>query len=195
MCVPCVLQVSRAFTFKQNCQRSDQTLRTYLGSRSDKTEFRDINKHTELRNVEDGNTIVKVEKSVTNRLEEPEQFSVIDETTTDHLDSQLDLDSLPAEIEPNSFEEDIELSNLTSSLADNDNDIQQQLSANLLHSSNELTTNVAKESKTGTHSKCGDYFDDIKLDDVENVISLADNELPGRAIERTFGESLAHSNN
>lgn len=30
MCVPCVLQVSRAFTFKQVCQRSDQTLRSYL---------------------------------------------------------------------------------------------------------------------------------------------------------------------
>lgn len=30
MCVPCVLQVSRAFTFKQVCQRSDQTLRKYL---------------------------------------------------------------------------------------------------------------------------------------------------------------------
>lgn len=29
MCVPCVLQVSRAFTFKQLCQRSDQTLRTF----------------------------------------------------------------------------------------------------------------------------------------------------------------------
>lgn len=28
MCVPCVLQVSRAFTFKQQCQRSDTTLRT-----------------------------------------------------------------------------------------------------------------------------------------------------------------------
>lgn len=30
MCVPCVLQVSRAFTFKQVCQRSDQTLRQYF---------------------------------------------------------------------------------------------------------------------------------------------------------------------
>lgn len=30
MCVPCVLQVSRAFTFKQVCQRSDQTLRLYF---------------------------------------------------------------------------------------------------------------------------------------------------------------------
>lgn len=30
MCVPCVLQVSRAFTFKQQCQRSDSTLRTFF---------------------------------------------------------------------------------------------------------------------------------------------------------------------
>lgn len=29
MCVQCVLQVSRAFTFKQQCQRSDATLRLY----------------------------------------------------------------------------------------------------------------------------------------------------------------------
>lgn len=30
MCVQCVLQVSRAFTFKQQCERSDTTLRTYF---------------------------------------------------------------------------------------------------------------------------------------------------------------------
>lgn len=30
MCVQCVLQVSRAFTFKQQCERNDQTLRIYL---------------------------------------------------------------------------------------------------------------------------------------------------------------------
>ena len=30
MCVQCVLQVSRAFTFKQLCQRSDATLRLYF---------------------------------------------------------------------------------------------------------------------------------------------------------------------
>lgn len=32
MCVQCVLQVSRAFTFKQQCERSDTTLRTYYQS-------------------------------------------------------------------------------------------------------------------------------------------------------------------
>lgn len=30
MCVQCVLQVSRAFTFKQQCERSDTTLRSYF---------------------------------------------------------------------------------------------------------------------------------------------------------------------
>lgn len=30
LCVPCVLQVSRAFTFKQQCRRSDQLLRRAL---------------------------------------------------------------------------------------------------------------------------------------------------------------------
>jgi len=30
MCVQCVLQVSRAFTFKQLCERSDASLRMYL---------------------------------------------------------------------------------------------------------------------------------------------------------------------
>lgn len=29
LCVSCVLQVSRAFTFKQQCRRSDETLRTF----------------------------------------------------------------------------------------------------------------------------------------------------------------------
>lgn len=32
MCVQCVLQVSRAFTFKQQCERSDTTLRSYFQS-------------------------------------------------------------------------------------------------------------------------------------------------------------------
>lgn len=35
MCVQCVLQVSRAFTFKQQCERSDTTLRSYFQSIQD----------------------------------------------------------------------------------------------------------------------------------------------------------------
>lgn len=177
MCVPCVLQVSRAFTFKQQCQRSDQTLRSYLGQigkiESENNNFRDDYKNTGTdNNIAD----VKVEKIVINHLKDCEQFDAIDDTATDHLDSQLDLDSLPAEIETDSFEEDIELSNLPSSV-DGD-EIQQHLDESVLSGDNELTTVDVKD---------GDYFDEIKLG-VGNVDSLTDNELPDQSIDETFGE-------
>lgn len=187
MCVPCVLQVSRAFTFKQQCQRSDQTLRAFVDdqigkNKSDTNEFPETYKHADTSNIiGDAIDDVKIDKSVANHLEEHEQFSEIDDTATDHLDSQLDLDSLPAEIE-----DDIELSNLTSSLGDDD-DIQRHLNANVLNSDNELTATVTKVSKTVPPSKCDDYFNGIKLD-VRNVISLTDNELPEQSIDGTFGE-------
>lgn len=179
MCVPCVLQVSRAFTFKQQCQRSDQTLRSYLG------EIDKIDEDSIVDVIDDHKNLIKVEKTVTNHLRENQQFSAIDDTSTDHLESQLDLDSLPTEIESNSFEEDIELTNLPSSVAVDD--IHQHLDAHVLNSDNELITAVEKGDKSVASSKYGDYFDEIKLD-VANVVSLSDNELPDQSIVGTFGE-------
>lgn len=180
MCVPCVLQVSRAFTFKQQCQRSDQTLRSYLGQigkiESENNNFRKSYKKTGTDGIAD----VKLEKIVANHLKECEQFDTIDDTATNHLDSQLDL-----EIESNSFEEDIELSNLPSSVGDDE--IQQHLDESVLCGDNELTTVVVKDSESTLPSKYGDYFDEIKLG-VGNVDSLTDNELPEQSIDGTFGE-------
>lgn len=183
MCVPCVLQVSRAFTFKQQCQRSDQTLRSYLGQIG-KNDSENNNFRENFTNTGTDRSIagVKVEKTVTNHLKECEQFDAIDDTATDDLDDQLDLDSLPAEIESSSFEEDIELSNLPSSVADDD-EIQQHLDESVLTGNNELTTVVVKDGKSATPSKYGDYFsDEIKLG-VENV-----DDIPDQSIDGTFGE-------
>lgn len=180
MCVPCVLQVSRAFTFKQQCQRSDQTLRSFLGQVSVKTDSENNNFRDNFKSAgtDSGIANVKVEKSVTNHLSECEQFDDIDDTATDHLDDdQLDLDSLPAEIETNSFEEDIELSNLPSSVADDE--IQQHIDEGVLSCDNELTTVVVKVSKSASSSKYGDYFDEIKLNDTD---------MPDQSIDGTFGE-------
>lgn len=97
MCVPCVLQVSRAFTFKQQCRRSDQTLRGANTAKQTKIE----------------NTVAQV-AAEDNVKEHPSQSPII-ESETDDLDSQLVLDVLPAEIETTSpFEEEIELSSLPS---------------------------------------------------------------------------------
>lgn len=181
MCVPCVLQVSRAFTFKQQCQRSDQTLRSYVGqiteTDTENNNFRDNLKNTRTNS---GIADVKGGKTVTNHLKECEQFDSIDDTATDHIDSQLDLDSLPTEIESNSFEEDIELSNLPSSVADDE--IQQHLEAGVLNDDNELTTVVVEGEKSTSPSKYGDYFDRIKLD-AGNV-----HEIQDQSIDGTFGE-------
>lgn len=170
MCVPCVLQVSRAFTFKQQCQRSDQTLRSYLGQipeiETENNNFQENFKDTETNSAI---TFEKAEKSVTNNSEECEQFDGIDETAADHIDSQIDLDSLPAEIESNSFEEDIELSNLPGSVAGDE--IQQHLGGD-----NELITDAAVKGENG------DYFDQIKLD-VGHVDDIQD-----QSIDATFGK-------
>lgn len=180
MCVPCVLMVSRAFTFKQQCQRSDQTLRSYLG------EIDKIESDSTAEAIDNPENATKVEKTSANNLKENEQFSEIDDTSIDHLDNHLDLDSLPGEIESNSFEEEIELSNLPSSVADED--IQQHLDANVLSSDNELTTTIVTDGdKTMQPSKYGNYFDEIKLD-VRNVVPLTDNELPEQSVVETFGK-------
>lgn len=42
MCVPCVLQVSRAFNFKKQCQRSDQHLREVVKSLADSAKSHEI---------------------------------------------------------------------------------------------------------------------------------------------------------
>lgn len=188
MCVPCVLQVSRAFTFKQQCQRSDQTLRSYLGQIEPENDFGDEYKHIDSNsvvNITDGHrNVIKVENSEVNQLKEHNnQFDEIDDTSTDHhLHNQLDLDSLPTEIESNSFDDAIELSNLPDSVADDD--IQQHLDA--CNGGNELTTTIVKNGKS-TSSQYGDYFDEIKLV-VGNVGPLSDNELPDQSIVETFGE-------
>lgn len=177
MCVPCVLQVSRAFTFKQQCQRSDQTLRSYLGQITEiHTENNNFQENFKNTGTDSAITVVKAKTSVTNNSKECEQFDGIDETAADHLDSQIDLDSLPAEIESNSFEEDIELSNLPGSVAGDE--IQQHLGGG-----SELTTVVVvKGEKSTTPPKYGDYFDQIKLD-VGNV-----DEIQDQSIDGTFGE-------
>lgn len=57
MCVQCVLQVSRAFTFKQQCERSDTTLRSYLqdsmtATVTDNDDSNNINLEGETQSVE-----------------------------------------------------------------------------------------------------------------------------------------------
>lgn len=70
MCVPCVLQVSRAFTFKQVCQRSDQTLRTYLEG-LEKT-------LTEQRNA--GNGDASIDEQQTQNMDHDHRIALNEET-------------------------------------------------------------------------------------------------------------------
>lgn len=108
MCVPCVLQVSRAFTFKQQCRRSDQTLRSFLGEVADNNNVENVEANTvEQSKIED--VIVEV-ASEDKARESPFQSS------DEHLESELVLDVLP-----NSFEEETQFSPVAE-------DIQQQLS-------------------------------------------------------------------
>lgn len=182
MCVPCVLQVSRAFTFKQQCRRSDETLRTFLESISS-----NIPKETDNNNAEEIYTNIETD------IDRPPNENIITEEaistnetaftatnqiqpTNDNLDSDLVLDSLPPEMESDAFEEEIELSSLPSesqfSVAEDD--LHKHLVENVL--SDEL-------DETKLHK---DYFAQIKLD-ASNVVSLTDTELPDQSIDGTFG--------
>lgn len=89
MCVPCVLQVSRAFTFKQQCQRSDTTLRTFFQEMEkssndvanlaiDLNAVRAIETPKELLDVVEGNVIGVTDS--TNQMEiemVPEQIDTV----------------------------------------------------------------------------------------------------------------------
>lgn len=156
MCVPCVLQVSRAFTFKQQCRRSDQTLRSSLGESGkllvsdDSTDLgANTAKQTKIENA------VEQVAAEDNVREHPLQSPII-ESEIDDLGSQLDV--LPVDIETtSSFEVEIELSSLPS-------ETQFSPVAN-------VTSNDAHEmTKENLPPKFGDYFDEIKL--VEQVVSL-----------------------
>lgn len=183
MCVPCVLQVSRAFTFKQQCQRSDQSLRSFLGQVGKSNESDNNNSGGTFKSIEpddieqsiseNKNDVIAVADQIKEHL-----FTQTDDTDTEHLDSELILDALPSELESSSFEEEIELSSLPSPVASED--MPQHLDVDVLNA--ELDEESTKVKK----SKFGDYFDELKLD-VAHVVSLADDELPDQSIEGTFG--------
>lgn len=186
MCVPCVLQVSRAFTFKQQCQRSDQTLKSYLGQNSklDETDNNNMQGTFKCDSSKDVEQIMNErvidENDLTDQSSKEHHFASCNDNGIDHLNSELVLDSLPSEIGSNSFEEEIELSNLPSPVASED--IEQHLDADVLN--DELDDDEVKVNKDS--SKFGDYFDDLKLH-VGHVVSLTGTELPDQSIDGTFG--------
>ena len=173
MCVPCVLQVSRAFTFKQQCQRSDQSLKSLLGKLppiSDNSEIKDdsTNLIDNQSKIEDANMqVVALEEEIGEQ-----SFQIqSDESGRDNLDTELVLDVLPSEIETSPFEEEIELSSLPSETEFSPvatENIQQHLAADDI-----LLNNAQETKKENIAQKFGDYFDEIKLD-VAQVVSLSD---------------------
>lgn len=186
MCVPCVLQVSRAFTFKQQCQRSDQSLKSLLAKLppiSDNSETRDDSMNLRIScdkqpKVGDANMeVVALEEEIKESSFQIES----DESGRDNLDTELVLDVLPSEIETSPFEEEIELSSLPSepefSPVATEN-IQQHMASDDI-----LLNNVQDTKKGNTVQKFGGYFEDIKLD-VAQVVSLSD---------ETFGKFTLHT--
>lgn len=176
MCVPCVLQVSRAFTFKQQCQRSDQSLKSLLGKlppisdnnkiKDESTDFR-VNSDPKLKIEGANRQVVALEEEI-----KEHSFRIhTDESGRDNLDTELVLNDLPSEIETSPFEEEIELSSLPSETEFSPvatENIQQHLATD------EILLNNAQDLKKETIvQKFGDYFDEIKLD-VAQVVPLSD---------------------
>ncbi|XP_055302231.1 zinc finger protein 583-like [Sitodiplosis mosellana] len=176
MCVPCVLQVSRAFTFKQQCRRSDQSLKSFLGKlppASDNNHIEDGSTSLRANNVMQPkveNVVVQVAALEDGMKEHTFQLQS-NETETDNLDAELVLDVLTSEIETSSFEEEIELSSLPSETQFSpvaSENIQQQLAVDGV-----LLNDVQGTKKENLPQKSfGVYFDEIKLDVAQ--VSLTD---------------------
>lgn len=194
MCIPCVLQVSRAFTFKQQCRRSNQTLRSFnekitgTDNNNIKVEFKST--ETESADVPLNESIIE-EQTLINNTEEHQYHSNDDTVTDNDLDSELVLASLPPDIEPDSFEEEIELSSLPSEAEFTevaDEEIQSHLTADVLNSDDEEVDEIVNVNKDkNLQSKFGDYFDEIKLE--AHSVPLDESELPDESIEESFGKT------
>lgn len=106
MCVPCVLQVSRSFTFKQQCQRSDATLRTFYRN------FEDNIIASTNEDLENGS--VEVEYQDPNNGEKclllVQQFTRMDNQNNQSLtikDENVLIGSVMSEVDVNSVVENI----------------------------------------------------------------------------------------
>lgn len=170
MCVPCVLQVSRAFTFKQQCQRSDQSLRALLSDARDLS-VSDNNNYKNLTITNDGEHPTNEVMEMATEHETNEQ-QLTDDNDDDNLGSELALEA--------SLEEEIELSSLPS-----ETQFSPVAAEEIEHLADEVL-NDAQIVKGGKNlaTKFGDYFDEIKLD-VAQVVSLAD-----QALEEQFGKTI-----
>lgn len=174
MCVPCVLQVSRAFTFKQQCRRSDQTLRSFL------VELEKLNASDDIRNeVDDSEAINKQEHL---NSETPPS----NESISDNLNTEIVLETLSTHVNSNQFSEQIIDSNLPIPHiieAANDNE-QIQLNADEHLIQHEIQHT---DDKDVSDAKLNEYLDDIKLD-VAEVVSLEGTEIEADSIESTFDD-------
>lgn len=182
MCVPCVLQVSRAFTFKQQCRRSNETLKSFIGEVDKTNEPESTSICDSFENVEPNNAEAPLSGNVVGDIVTDEiksnvhQFTVSNQTESETLHSVL-----PSKIECSSYGEEMELSSLpgNSQFSTVSEAIQEHLTGDALN--DEEDGKICKDKDV--RSKFDDYFDEI------NVVSLAEDELPDQSIEEeTFGK-------
>lgn len=177
MCVPCVLQVSRAFTFKQQCRRSDQNLRSFLVE-IEKLSASDNDNRNEI-DVSDA----------TNEQEclNSEALSSKESINDNNLKSEIVLKTLPTHIDSNRFSGHNIDSNLSiqSHLIETENNNEHIQ----LHTDEHLIQHeiVHSDDKEVSDSKLSEYLDDIKLD-VAEVVSLEETEIEADSIEATFDD-------
>lgn len=193
MCVPCVLQVSRAFTFKQQCRRSDQTLKNYLQGGY-------VTKETDNNNVDEIYSTIETEDDRTTHENTIIEEAISENETTDHqftdinnehrdsdlVENDLVLDSLAPEIESDAFEEEIELSSLPSESQFStvaEDDIEKHLADDVMNDEN--NGNQTQLCEDGNlPAKFAGYFNQIKLE----VETLSHTDMPSQSIAQSFGK-------
>lgn len=90
MCVPCVLQVSRAFNFKKQCQRSDQQLRQYFQC-NDKCDSHTIDGDIQSDDVESFTLIDTVQNDDGEIVTDSDIENVVTAFEESHTDNSYDV--------------------------------------------------------------------------------------------------------
>lgn len=183
MCVPCVLQVSRAFTFKQQCRRSNETLKSFIGDVDKTNEPASTNINDSFESIQSNNAAPSlcenaIENAVPNIIKSNvHQFTAINQVESETMHSELVLQSKAG---CSSYEAEMELSSLQgdSQFSTVPEDIQEHLTGHVLTDEDEGKMCKDKDIPT----KFVDYFHEI------SVVSLAENALRDHSNEEeTFG--------
>lgn len=187
--MPCVLQISRAFTFKQQCRRSDQALRGFLNQLQECQSSNQKENEPEIANVNDVQQLMNGSELPTNDCSEQTNSIQIDSNdTTENVDLVV-VHSLPADIETTSFDGHAahdatsnDYSSIVATMVDQNNIQVENL---IVEDKTQVNVDQIDKTKQELSTKLREYFDDIKLE----AVPLNANQIPAECIRDAFSKT------